>query len=554
MSYHDPYNHQPFNPHQAYGDQADQRIQPTFPSRATQIVVEELVVVPTGTYQQQYRRPFVTELNTGNINQVYEVVGHSYNEFRQRQEAGAIDPMAQYQINPLDLAPVSANFIVPAAFHEAPARLNLAQGLHLQTARFLLRIAVYRHGAVEPQRFLMNGYTNFMGIIQKQMRAGLNNSDYTLDPQMELTVNSVMEVIKTTRDYGYGPQSQWEMHSVHQVLLDTQFDSVDNANVIRMRPYEVAATLSRMNDPKLLNSGISTTDTRYMQNGTPTFSDVHNTNPNNYMAKIIGGLATGHDMAIKTGNNSAMQPYTVATRLLRDPAAADDPFLKALANYGSGQVSATFKFRDLLMIDPNAESDQVLKINLRDYNQFKGARRENMAVGQDTSPWHGQDLSTQWANQINNILSPLMMDNGIRALDLFASNSNRESVCWVTNGVPYMPGVNPVPQLEIIKHMFTEQFINPMTGGGRWHRYDLDIAADLNGDIVTKISIDGKPQYTYVHPAFMSASMPPVLTSQPDTLDQVATQFHQLQQAVTRVVEPLATDLLFQTPPSGTRY
>jgi hypothetical protein len=554
MSYNDPYNHQPFNPHQAYSDPLEQRIQPTFPSKATQIQVEELMVVPTGTYQPQFRRPFITDLNNGNMQQVHDVVSHAYREFRQRQEFGAIDPMAHYQVNPMDLAPVSANFIAPSSWQEAPARLNLAAGLHMQTARFLLRIAVYRHGAVEPQRFLMTGYTNFMGIIQKQMRAGLNNSDFTLDPQMELTINSVMEVVKGTVNGPYGPETTWHMVSVHQVLFDTNFQNVDNPAVIRMRPYEVAATLSRMNDPALSKRGISTTDTRNIQTGSPVFSDIHNLNPNNYMATIIGGLTTGRDIAAKSGGNSLLEPYTQATRIVRDPSTQDDPFLKALASFGSGLVSPTFKFRDLLMLDPNAESDQVLKINLRDYNAYKNRRGENMAVGEDTSAWHGQDLQTQWAVQINNILSPLMMDLGLRRLDLFASNLHGETICRATNGLPFMPGVNPVPQLESLSHLFYEQFVRPVTGDGRWHGYSIDIAADLYGDIVTNLTIDDKPLRPYVYPAFMSAGMPPVLTSQPDTLDQVATQFYNLQQAVTPAIDPLITDLAYQATPSGTRY
>jgi len=555
---HDPYSSQPINPssyekfNEPYQNYDTDRT-PRFPHHAAQVTVESLVFVPTGTYQEQWRRPWVTEFNASNVNQVYEVVAHAYHDHQQKRNAGTVAPDATYMVNPHDLAPVSASFIQPAAAGEAPARLRLAHGVGYQTARFIMVLRVQRHQALEPDRYIINGYTNHLGLLQKQGRAGQNNSDYAVDHKMEMTVNSIMQVVNVMRDYGYGPQPSTEMVAVHQVLIDPNYDNVDNANVIRLRPYEVTATLARMADPQVNRSGVTTTDTRAIQNQTPALSDVHHSNPNNYMAKIISGLTSGRDEAARSGHAGLIDPYNNATRLLRDASSHNDPFLKAIANFTDGVVSGTFKFRDLLMVDPNAEHDQICFVNMRDYSTMANQRGQNMAHGSDTSEWHGQDLPTQWAVQLANMISPILMDLAMRKVEIFASNSKGEIFCKAANAWPFVKGVNLTPQLQSLDGLFYQQFVLPMSEHNQL-RYDIDVSADLFGEIVIKLSVQGSPYYTYVFPAFMSAGMSPVLTTRADTLDHLATAFLKLQKEVMPAVRPLVTEMGTAMPPSGTRY
>jgi hypothetical protein len=548
----DPYTNQPFNSYDQYNQAGEYREPPRFPHHSSQITVESLVFVPTGTYQDQYRRPWVTEVNQDNINQVYETVSHAYRDYQAKVASGAAAPDGSYMINPLDLSNVSSSFIRPAAAAEAKARVRLEHGLGYQTARFIMVINVMRHGAVEPNRYVINGYTNHLGLHQKHGRAGQNNSDFAVDQQMEMTVNSIMEVRNVYRNYGYGEQMSTEMVSVNQVLIDTQFETVDNAEVIRLRPYEVSAALARMHDPQVNRTGVTTNDTRYVQTGTPELSDVHHTNPNDYMARIISGLANGRDLAVRTGQSGFVDPYNNAMRELRDASSRNDPFLKAIANFGDGIVSATFTFRDLLHVDPNAEADGICFINMRDYGSMANVRGQNMAIGNSTSEWHGQDLPTQWAAQLANMLSPMMMDMAMRKVDIIATNSFGEVFCKATNALPFVKGVNLTPQLQALDRLFYQQFVAPMSIDNQM-RYDIDVNADLFGEITIKISVGGSPHYVYVFPAFMSSAMSPVLTTRPDTLDHIATSFKQLQQEVMPAVRPLVTEL-GSTPPSGNRY
>ncbi len=141
----------------------------------------------------------------------------------------------------------------------------------------------------------------------------------------------------------------------------------------------------------------------------------------------------------------------------------------------------------------------------------------------------------------------------MRKASIVASNSHRELLCKVAWAEPFIAKVNLSPQMKALETIFYHQFLRPMSEDGQ-DRYDITATVDLYGEIVIQISLNGSPKYPYVLPAFASAAMTPVLTSQPDTLDNVATAFKRLQEAVIPAIQPLATELNYGAAPSGARY
>lgn len=542
----DPYTQQSFNPYNQYDEQYktfDQK--PTFPSAHTDIRVEKVIFVPTGTYNQQYRRPWVTEYNRDNANAVQEVVAAAYHQYQQAKSSGRVDAAAKYMVDPMDLAGVSSSFIKPSADFETMAQANHHGGWEMQTGRFMMVLNVQRHQAVTPTRYVVIGYTNYLGFTQQQH----------IDPTMELTVNTIFEIRETAVNRGYGLVTERQMVAVNQVLLDQHFSNPDEARMIRMRPSEVATALARMTDPQLQSPGLDVVDTRYIQNGTPQFSDQHHTNPNDYMAKVLTGLVNGRDQAIQTNRTGAIDPYHQALRQLRDVQAQTDPFIRAISNVGGGTTTATFKWRDLLRIDPNAERDEVCVIQWRDRTQFVGAVNENMHMTGNTSQWHGNDLSTQTATQITNLLPSLMSDLALRKVSIFASNlAAGQAICIATAPVGIIGGVDMTPQLQALQTMFYQQLVMPSTFNGGIS-YEMNIDADLFGEISVRLKLDRLGEEWFVQPAYCSSVMTPVITTKSDVLDNLATAFHNIQNDVlpANVQQPLMFDMVAGTP-TGRRY
>src|SRR5438094_535276 len=95
---YDPYNQQPTNPYDQLnpGGQPQYPQQPLYeeprwPESGNRIVVEELFLVPSGTYQDQWRRPFtVPKESQAAKNAIYDTVGQAYRDFVAKQESGQV--------------------------------------------------------------------------------------------------------------------------------------------------------------------------------------------------------------------------------------------------------------------------------------------------------------------------------------------------------------------------------------------------------------------------------------------------------------------------------
>jgi hypothetical protein len=116
-------------------------------------------------------------------------------------------------------------------------------------------------------------------------------------------------------------------------------------------------------------------------------------------------------------------------------------------------------------------------------------------------------------------------------------------------------GVDFSPQMQALGRLFQQQVVAPWTFNGQIG-YSIDVHADMFGEIVVRLKLDRDAEYIFVQPAFCSASMSPVLTSSPDTLDNIARAFQGLQQEAlpSMPVQPLIHDLVQQHTPSGKLY
>lgn len=549
MSY-DIYNQQQnngFNPYEKYEEPYKAYNEPSFPhAGATTVRVKRTLFIPTGRYNQQFRRPWVAAYNRDNAQAVHDAVGQAYRHHAQAKADGRIDPNAKYMVDPMDLAAVSSGFIMPAAQTEVAAHANIMGGWGEQTGRFMMNIEVKLHQAVAPTEYVLIGYTNYVGFTE---------SGY-VSPDMELNINTIFQVRQVEVNNGYGVVMQSQLVNVNQVLVDQQYTDPNTAQTIRLRPFEVAASLARMTDPLLQQTGVVAIDTRDTQNGTPAFSDQHNTNPNDYMAKVISGLVSGRDFATTTGRSGVMEPYHQAGRLLRDAPATKDPFIMAISRAAdNGNYSSTFKWRDLLRVDPNAGDNRVCIVQWRRLEQYANVMGESMTMANEhATSWNNRDLTAQVASQIANMLPAMMIDLALMRVTVVASNASGQHLCTVPTGSGLIQNVNQTAQLQALANMFFQQLVRPATFDGEIF-YNMTISADLSGEVVINIRLGNSTEDMYVMPAYCSSVVSPVLTTQRDTLDNLANAFHDLQATAfpAQPVQPLIHDLGGATT-TGKRY
>lgn len=466
--------------------------------------------VPTGTYKTQYRRPWVTDYNPNTADLLSETVARAYHGHIQAIENGDMRPDSQYAVRPSDLYDVSGSFIQPSASYESEARANLRHGWNEQTCRFMLTIEVDKDPAVAPTTYVLVGYTNEMGVSQSGR----------IDPNMELNINTMFEVVRV-RNRGY--DDTYELRSTQQILVDEDYRSPDTPNTYRMRPSEIAANISLAEDDELSQDAV-VVDTRTQQNGAPEFSDGHNTNPNDYMARILTGMVNGRDMAVQSNSTGRLSEYSHAANLMREASPRRNPFFKAIASKLS-YSSASFRWRDLLDLAPEANDDRLTLVNWRDLNDFSMARGENMYVSEESYKWSGEDLETRIAVMISNALPSIMMDLGLRKIDIYAANTY-ERICTGTHPIGVVRKADMHAQARAIGHIFESQVVRPMTENFAIP-YDIDVQADLAGDIVVTLRLE-REERIYCLPAFCSAAMTPVVSTRRETLNELSKAFNHL--------------------------
>jgi hypothetical protein len=494
------------------------------PERA-RIRVVETVFVSTGTYQQQYRRPWVTNNNLTNTEEMKSLLARSYYDHRQAKEDGRIAAARNYEFDGTTLNSISADFIRPSARTERKTFANTKGTWEDQTCRFFMTIECERNSGGKTQ-YMLIGYTDEQGI----------SKNGNIDPQMRLTLNSIFELAPVE----YGSRSgrgrtRYELRSVQQVLVDYDYSGPESSETIRMRPQEVAASMSRRKDPELQGSSVLVHDTRSSQNGAPEFSDQHNTNPNDYMTRIISGLVNGRDIAKQTNRTGILAQYNEATNLMREASAKSNPFIKAVSSH-TGYNTADFKWRDLLQIDPDAGHDDVCTVQfreMRDIGRMTSDERmmSSLHDSRDSMPLNSKEEQSQVAFQICNVVMSLMSNVAMRKLTFFASNLKRERVCYATNPEGIMKDAEMHDFCPTLARQFERQVILPMSENGSIS-YDILVNADLFGDIHITMTFDTNEEMIFVLPAYCSSVWTPVISSRLKTLDDLTDSFNTLRDEV----------------------
>lgn len=547
----DPYAQQEYNPYARHDEQYVDYQTPTFGNvGATQIKVRRCVLVPSGEYGDQYRRPWVTSYNRDNANMIHEAVASTYHDHKTRVAAGQLPADAVYEITPEMMAGVSSSFILPSSTAERKANINAYGGWGTQTARFMLNVSIQRADQVQPMEYILIGYTNFMGLTAQGNVAH----------DMEFNINTMFEVRSVRQRNAYGVEtSVRQLVRTNQILVDDRYTGdVDSAQSIRMRPFELISVMQAQQIPQLHNANVSFTDARIVNSTVPVYSNQHHTNPNNYMASVLGGLVSGKTMAAVTGRTGPAHPFHQAAQNVADFSTMRDPFLLAIKNYNDGALTNKFTFRDLLRLDPNAERDDICFVQWREAPQRAGLAvpGENMHVNDGrTSGWHGNDRSTQVATMITNILPSLMADLALQSVTLYAANIQAGNpVCWATNPMGILGDVDMSPQALVLQRQFQQQLVDAVSYNGQI-RYEISVQADLAGEIWIKVQLEGDHAYDYVAPAYASSQMSPVMTTRRSTLDNLAESFHTLQQETMPVVhKPVSHSIGFFNTTTGNRY
>ena len=454
--------------------------------------VIRLLIHETGTYGDQFRRPYETTITGQAVNMLNERIATAHNS----------------NFNPGMLSGIINDIIVPSATPEGS--ISISSGWAERRLRFLLDVEISQQTGGS-SRELIQGYTNGMGIT----------STGSVAPDMEFYINSTTLLGAQNFVTPMGAQQAWAVRDSSHILVNDYFSGFyAQQPEQRMRPEDMFSIMAR---PSGLEVG--------------TFIDQNNMHSDIACKSQRGhGLATSYtSQLINAYKNSSLndqygqghnEMMMNARSYCADGLTTSDAFIRTISQFRDGRPGKVFTFGDLFRFDKNVPNvTRALLSGPTSPNQMHQAGM--------TASWQGSDRGTQVATIISQSVPALAMEYALTGVYLTSTNRtlNGQIATVVLNAQGFTE-MDLSRNIAAFIHRFNLEVasaisLNNLTDFG------LEINCDLLGETWIKLSLDGSPNTTdYVTPSFADALLVPVLTANAQRATSICNDLHQMMESV----------------------
>jgi hypothetical protein len=461
--------------------------------------VVSLMMRETGTYNAQHLRPYHTTMDSSVVNILTDRLMKSGDK----------------QITGSMLSGISGCFIEPQAAPESQA--NIINGWDERRIRFVLKLRCETQvGAVT--MYYIQGYTSYTGIsLQSHLVA----------PDMTFFINSIVQTRITNIQTPMGIQAMETVFENSHVLADNNYTNLRGPAIKRlMRPEDVFVNLQTKSLPGMFDSNI-VIDDRTALLGEAVKSRRNNGIGSNYAAKIIDAYGKATDL-LEFGENQKNILKNARGNVI-ELSAATDPFLARLTAMSNSAVGNKFTYGELRSIDPNID-------NVTNYEVTGPTQLASMHNAGSTTQWHGSDRLTQAATILSQSVPALMMELFIS--NLYLESSNYDVTGAMNTKLVTAKGLTNADMTQnynMFIHRFEHELMNNLTYGNSVS-YALKLRVDLMGDTWISISLDGGAAYDYVTPSFCDNLMAPIVTTNPNTVGLLISDFETLTETIREAV------------------
>lgn len=449
------------------------------------IQVAKLLIHETGTYNQQWRRPYQTSLDANILN-----------SFTERMNS-----VDKYQ--PSMLSGLAHEFITPSATPEK--QVAIPNGWEQSRCRFTMEIH----------------HTNLMGIRIREVVMGFTDHPGithtgAVDRSMNFYISSTLQLRDLTERTPFGVQTYQSVHDSAHVLADNNWSNVyQPGQDMRMRPTDVFSAISRSHLPNLND----TLDTRTLVTSAAVKSRRSNTLPTNYVADILASYQSATN-ASQFGNGN-QEILGSARGYASETPAMQDPFLGGISGVRGNVVGNSFTYGDLLSLDPNTDANCVVVY------MDQVHRAEVHHVGQ-TADWGSTTLETQVATILAQSVPSLAMDLTITHIFFQANNLGfGGQVQMLTSEIEGFTNMDMSGYERVFRQRLEHEVLRGISFNGQMS-FDIMMHVDLLGETKISISLNGAPFIDYLAPSFCDALTAPILTSNMQASQTLAEDFDML--------------------------
>lgn len=449
--------------------------------------IKQFVLQRTGTYNDQYRRPYNTVLDHSTQQQLVDTITNTPG------------------LTASHLAEASNQFMQPSATPES--MIVIPNGWGTERIRFLLAITTTDHmGNVNNEHVV--GYTDYSGV----------SNNLNIDPDMIFHINAISITQTTMVRTPMGNQYSNRLIDTSHILSDTNYSNAFNPNqMFNLAPENVFNRMNVLDMTAGLNEYDSDSflvDTTGILNQTA----VKSKRSNNIIPVYAATMFNSYTNALQNHQYDVNSARSEASGLARSDPARNDTFMNWLQKNGSMQRNNMFRYRDLENFCNNVRNVTIV-VPTDVYNDTRHR------VG-STSDWHGSDINTVFATSISQSVPSYMLDYSINKIRLFSTNMDFTGRINTTfsDVKSFSDGPDMPHRLEAFKAKLESELIRGLTYNGQIS-YQLELTVDLLGETFIRLSVNGSAFIDYVCPSFADGLMSPVVTNNKNVLDTLVNDF-----------------------------
>lgn len=470
--------------------------------QVTNLRIEKLLMFETGTYHPQYRRPYVASAYAGDLAALHDRVAEN----------------GQGKITASVFGDAGLKFIAPSAVPESNAAIM--NGWGERRFRFLMHVT-YNKGSAFGQRFheVLSGWTD---------RTDLTMQQHLVAPDLLFTINSVTHLREMVMNNGAGMVASYQVIDNSTLLGNPNFQGLAGPTEVSMRPMDVFSHMTLAG----ADFGSQPTDSRTTITDKAMKSKRANNNPNEYLARLVENMtnatAVANNTQLNTGTEynpgivSPTDSLREAKRYAMEPMAIRDTVLRALQAQGQTPTpQVIFSYSSLCAMDPSIDIRKVVKYS----TPAQPIKLHDPSMSQS---WDGTSASdhepTHQAVILSLAIPAIMSDIGLTRLDFHATNQTigAQFAIVPSNMYSFVEGMDCWSMAEVFKQRLIFEVLNSLVGYGE-QSMNLIVQADLAGETVITLSMNGYPAIDFVAPSFTDTLMAPVVTGNREVLNQLAT-------------------------------
>ena len=439
--------------------------------------IRKIVMRRSGTYNDMYLRPYDVQVTQMDINSIANTLESSRG-------------IPSY-ITPQMMTVAAPNMFKVSAAPEGGVAAYIPNGWNERRIMFYINVEVPDvTGAIT--EYDIHGYTDHNGIGNTNV-GGIVGSN-PIDPEMTFYVNDIQvrRVIQTP--YGMSSGIVDSDTCIYKFPYEGQ-------NQYMIRPTDVCGNTTLPNE--VYNSTINVRqDVEY--------SRKDNALPSNYASSMLKSVAE----SCMHGDFGEVDLYQAAMDGLRENSAMQNKFLQWLSGankYGSIGVSGSFRWRDLVALDPDLNNPACTRVQ---FIEDGYTEMPTHTVGW-TSDWMGSTIETVYATTVANAISAIMPKC---MLSFIAFNTTNQVLISTGNIGIFTTVVNartvdgsPVEiACEKFKQLMEIELKNISYNNEQ--KFSIVCSANVYGETRVTVSIDGGPEIEFAAPTFCDRLTTPVLT------------------------------------------